>query len=59
VEQACQIGEQVMDILAAKVDSASCVGQVRHLQAALSPYRKVTAVNDFNERVRKQLSVSA
>jgi tetratricopeptide (TPR) repeat protein/transcriptional regulator with XRE-family HTH domain len=59
VEQACQVGEQVMDILAAKVDSASCVGQVRRLQAALSPYRKVAAVNDFNERVRKQLGVPA
>jgi Helix-turn-helix domain len=59
VEQACQIGEQAVNLLAAKVDSASCVGQVRRLQAALSPYRKVAAVNDFNERVRTQLGVPA
>jgi hypothetical protein len=59
VEQACQLGEQVVDILAAKIDSASCVAQVRRLQTALSHYRNVTAVNDFNERVRKQLSVPA
>jgi tetratricopeptide (TPR) repeat protein/transcriptional regulator with XRE-family HTH domain len=59
VEQACQVGEQVMDILAAKVDSEGCVGQLRRLQTALSPYRKVAAVNDFNERVRKQLGVPA
>ena len=48
-----------MDLLAAKVDSASCVGQVRRIQAALSPYRKVAAVNDFNERVSKQFGVPA
>jgi tetratricopeptide (TPR) repeat protein len=35
-EHACQIGEQAVDILAGKVDSAYCVGQVRRLQAALS-----------------------
>jgi len=57
VEHACRIGEQAVDILAAKVDSNRCVGKVRRLQTALSPYHKVAVVNDFNERVSTQLGV--
>lgn len=37
VEQACQIGEQAVDLLAAKVYSAACVGRVRRLQAPRRP----------------------
>jgi tetratricopeptide (TPR) repeat protein len=59
VEHACQVGEQAVEILATKVDSPRCVGKVRRLQAALSPYRKVAVVNDFNERVRTRLGVPA
>lgn len=58
-EHACQVGGQVVNLLASKVDSERCVGYVRRLQAALGPYRKVAAVKDFNERVSMQLAVPA
>jgi tetratricopeptide (TPR) repeat protein len=58
-EHACQTGNQAVDILAANVESDRCISHVRQLQTALNPHKKLTAVNDFNERVRRQLGVTA
>jgi hypothetical protein len=49
-EQACEIGHRAIDILIDDVDSDRCVGHVRRLQASLTPYRKVTAVRELNDR---------
>jgi tetratricopeptide (TPR) repeat protein len=50
-EQACEIGNRAIDILADDVDSDRCVGHVRRLQLSLSGYKKVAAVRELNERV--------
>jgi tetratricopeptide (TPR) repeat protein len=50
-EQACEVGNRAIDILADDVDSDRCVGHVRRLQLSLSPYRKVASVREMNDRV--------
>lgn len=58
-ERACEIGTRAVDILATDVDSDRCVGHIRRVQEALSPYRKAAVVADFNERVNSTFGVPA
>src|SRR5262249_20816771 len=57
-EHACQVGERAVDSLADSVDSDRCVTHVRRLQNALTPYRKVGVVRNFNERVAQLFGAS-
>jgi hypothetical protein len=41
-EQACDVANKAVDILAEDVDSDRCIGHVRRAQDALAPYRKLT-----------------
>jgi hypothetical protein len=58
-EQACDIANKAIDILAEDVDSDRCVGHIRRAQTALTPYRKVAAVRDFQERADHVFGVAA
>src|SRR5262249_10645297 len=58
-ERACEIGTRTADILADDVDSSRCVGSLRKVQSALSPYRRAPVVADFNERVNPLFGVPA
>jgi hypothetical protein len=58
-EQACEVATRAVQALAEDVDSDRCVGHVRRVQQALTPYRKVTAVRDFDEHVNRIFGVPA
>jgi tetratricopeptide (TPR) repeat protein len=49
-DHACELANKAMDALAEDVDSARCVGDIRRVQSALAPYRKVAVVREFQAR---------
>lgn len=51
-ESACAIGNQAIDALTTEVDSARCVGHVKQVGQHLAPYRGLSIVQEFNERVK-------
>ncbi len=57
-EDACEIGGQAIDVLIAEVDSARCVSHVQKISQHLAPYRDLSFVQEFNERVRHLVEVS-
>jgi hypothetical protein len=57
-ERACEVASIAVDALSGDVDSDRCVGHIRRVQHALHPYRRLGAVNDFNERARLLLGAA-
>ncbi|WP_327673714.1 sporulation protein [Kitasatospora sp. NBC_00458] len=58
LDQGLRLGHQAVDILA-RVQSSRALDYVREFNAALTPWRRETAVRDFVHRTRHELGVAA
>lgn len=50
-ERACEVGTRAIDMLSGQVDSTRLTGRIRQLRKDLRPYRNVSVVRDFGNRV--------
>jgi transcriptional regulator with XRE-family HTH domain len=50
-ERACDFGTRAIDTLSSQVDSARLIGLAQRLRDDLGPYRRVSAVQEFSDRV--------
>jgi transcriptional regulator with XRE-family HTH domain len=50
-ERACEVGTRAIDALSSQVDSVRLIARVQQLRDNLGPYMRVSAVQEFSDRV--------